>query len=69
MTDRTPLTWQARCDRLAILVPTISLVTGYSQRSIRAYRQGQRKPPQDFLEKVDELLVCVELAVSGGTAA
>lgn len=64
MQNSTP-TWQERCDRLAILVPTISKVTGYSERSIRAYRQGTRRAPQEFLERVDELLTSVELASRG----
>ena len=67
MTHRTPPTWQERCDRLGIKVPTIAKVTGYSARSVRAYREGTRNPSQDFLNRVDELLTSVELA--GGTAA
>ena len=72
MNNLTPSrpTWQERCDRLAIKVPTVSRVTGFSERSIRAYRDGSRTPPATFLDKVDELLTSVELAVAdGGTAA
>ena len=69
MQKPTPV-WKARCDRLSIGVPTVAKVTGYSERSIRAYRDGSRRPPQDFLDKVDELLTSVELAVGdGGHAA
>lgn len=66
--QNTPPTWQARCDRLSIQVPTIATVTGYKERTIRAYRQGTRRPPQDFLERVEVLLTCVELATEGNAA-
>ena len=68
MQNLTHPTWQERCDRLGIKVPTIAKVTGYSARSVRAYRQGTRNPSTDFLDRVDELLTSVELAI-GGTAA
>lgn len=70
MQNSTPPTWQARCDRLGIRVPTIATVTGYSQRSVRAYREGTRRPSEDFLARVDELLRSIEATVAeGGTAA
>lgn len=70
MQNSTPPTWQARCDRLGIRVPTLATVTGYSQRSIRAYREGTRRPSADFLARVDVLLSSIEASASeGGTAA
>lgn len=65
--QNTTRTWQSRSDQLGIRVPTIAKVTGYSVRSVRAYREGTRNPSADFLARVDNLLTSIELA--GGTAA
>jgi len=69
MHDSTPPTWQARCDRLGIRVAVVAEATGYSERAVRSYREGTRRPSQDFLDRVDVLLTSIERAVEGGTAA
>lgn len=68
MTDHT-VTWQERCDRLSIRVPTVASATGYTPRAVRSYREGTRRAPADFLAKVDEFLTAIELVVGGGRAA